>query len=723
MLSRWIFSGMLAAASLAAAASLGVPDLPAHASQRPLPPAGLSNPSDSLPALDSIVAGFSMQPRDSFDLAALRANGADTTAIKPAPGIPSAWTLAYPLGQHLPARIDTLLYNYQRMAIPSMQYDAVATTGNLGSESLPMIFSQRPRTSNFFFDRGLATWTPSLHSQKFYNVYTPMTLLSYDFAGNRQNHTDRLTAQFGGNVNRNIGVAAFVDYLYSKGCYENQATKDIAYGANAFYTGHRYEMQVLFNAFNFLNKENGGITDDLYITDPAALQGGVDKIEPKSIPTRLTAAHTRLTGSRFFTTQAFKVGFWREEAVNDTLTREVYVPVTKFIYSLDYQTRHHMFKNTSPSEARDFWDATYFNPDETYDNARYWHLANTLGIEMMEGFQKWAKFGLSAYATYQYARYKAETLTPLPDESAGDSNEDADNGLTPLPAGSHPLLEHTRNLLWIGARLQKQQGSILHYAADARFGMVGDVAGDVEINGSLSTQFPLLGDTVSISADARFANREPDQLLKRFVSNHFIWDNRFGKSREFHAGASLRIPWTRTTLSATVDNIQNLVYFDSSSLPVQHGGNVQIVSASLDQELHFGIWNWNNRLTWQLTSDKDVVPLPALTLYSNMYLAFRAFRVLDLQIGVDCDYFTRYRGMMYQPATMAFHVQNPEEAISVGNYPFANAYITAKLYKVRFFVLWSHFNQGWFSSDYFSMPHYPLNPRRLQFGLSIDFAD
>ncbi|MDE6329156.1 MAG: putative porin, partial [Muribaculaceae bacterium] len=42
---------------------------------------------------------------------------------------------------------------------------------------------------------------------------------------------------------------------------------------------------------------------------------------------------------------------------------------------------------------------------------------------------------------------------------------------------------------------------------------------------------------------------------------------------------------------------------------------------------------------------------------------------------------------------------------------------------VRFYVLWSHVNQGWFSKDYFSVPYYPLNPRCLQFGLSIDFAN
>lgn len=629
----------------------------------------------------------------------------------------TAWTLAYPLGQHVESTIDTALYNYQRIAIPSMYSDAMATTGNLGTQALNMIYFNRPAPSPFFFDLPLAIWTPSLLTQKFYNVYTPMTLLAYNFGGNRNNHTDRLSAQFAGNVNRKIGVAAFIDYLYSKGCYANQSSKDFLYGGNVYYTGNRYEMQVLFNAFNFLNKENGGITDDLYITDPAVLQGGDDHVESNSIPVNLSRASSRLTGSRFFTTQAYKVGFWEEEEVNDTLTREIYVPVTKFIYSLDYETRHHGFEDKSTAD-NDFFANTYITLTGTNDNTRYWHLANSLGIELMEGFRKWAKFGLSAYATYQIRKYTQAT--------AGDTYQGVDPDtdlLTPIPSGVAPLPTVTQNLLWIGGRLEKTRGSVIRYDADAKFGILGEAAGEVDVKGRIETNFKLFDDTVRLEAHGAFANLTPSWLLKQYASNHFMWQNDFGKTRKFNVGGELLIPWTNTTFSANFESVQNMVYFNSQALPQQFGGTVSVFAARLHQELHFGIWNWNNTVTYQASSNNDILPLPALSIYSNMYLAFTAFRVLTLQIGVDCDWFTRYRGLMYQPATTVFHVQDPEDAISVGNYPLMNAYITAKLYKVRFFILWSHFNQGFFSKNYFSMPHYPIDPRRLQFGLSIDFAD
>ena len=632
----------------------------------------------------------------------------------------TAWTLAFPLGQHVEAEIDTALYNYQRIAIPAMYSDAMATTGNLGTEALNMMYFQRPAPSPFFFDRSLAIWLPNADAQKFYNVYTPMTLLAYNFGGNRDTHTDRLSAQFAGNVNRRIGVAAFIDYLYSKGCYEDQASKDISYGADVYYTGHRYEMQVLFNAFNFLNKENGGIADDLYITDPAVIQGGDDHVETKSIPTRLTNAFTRMTGSRLFTTQAFKVGFWKEEVVNDTLTRDIYVPVTKFIYSLDYQTRRHRFWNTNAASETEFFRDTYFNLGGTNDNTYYWHVANSIGIELMEGFQKWAKFGLSAYATYQIRRYSQVTAMDNYQGVEGDTDL-----LTPLPPGLDIAPKTTQSLLWVGGRLEKTQGSLIRYSADAKFGLVGEAAGEIDINGRIETNFKLLGDTVKLEAHGAFSNLAPSWLLKEYISNHFVWQNNFGKIRKFSVGGQLLVPWSNTTLSANFESVQNLVYFNQYGLPAQNGGTVGIFAARIHQELHFGIWNWNNTVTYQASTNQDVLPLPALSIYSNMYLGFRLFKVLTLQVGVDCDYFTRYRGMMYQPATASFHVQSTDnrEYLDVGNYPLMNAYVTAKLYKVRFFILWSHVNQGWFSKNYFSMPHYPIDPRRLQFGLSIDFAN
>ena len=594
-----------------------------------------------------------------------------------------------------------------------MVTDAYATTGNLGAEGQTQIFFERNPHSDFFFNDALKAWMPSIETTKFYNVYIPMTLLSYNFGGNKKSNQDRLRAIFAGNVNRRIGVGANLDYLYSKGSYESQAAKDFNFGFTTYYNGDRYQVQAFYNHYNMLNKENGGITNDLYILDPAELQGGVSKIDPKNIPTRLSAAHTKVWGQELYINQAFNLGFWKEEAVNDTLTREVYVPVTKFLWTFDYQNARHKFSNTNATQAQNFWQNFYLNAQETNDKTSYWKMQNTLGVQLIEGFQKWAKFGLSAYASYEIRKYTQMTdsvtmLSPLPD------------GLTPLPQGVTVDPNGTQNLLWVGGRITKQQGSILTYNADAKFGLIGDVIGDIDISGDIATRFKLFGDTVSIKANVHFRNTAQPYLIQHYISNNFAWDNDFGKTRSFKVGGELTIPWTRTIISAGFENIQNHVYFDKNGLPAQEKDNIQVFSATLLQRIKFGIWNWDNSITYQTSSKSEVIPIPTLAIYSNMYLFFKAFKDLYVQFGVDCNYYTRYYAPVYQPATMTFHIQ---DEMKIGNYPFMNVYLTCKLKKTRFFVMFSHVNQGWFSKEYFSMPHYPLNPRRLQFGISVDFAN
>ena len=168
-----------------------------------------------------------------------------------------------------------------------------------------------------------------------------------------------------------------------------------------------------------------------------------------------------------------------------------------------------------------------------------------------------------------------------------------------------------------------------------------------------------------------------------------------------------------------MENVQNLIYFNSAGLPAQHGGSVQVFSATLRQNFKFRAFHWDNILTYQTSSEGSVIPLPKLAVYSNMYVIFR-IATLHVQLGVNCDYFTKYKGISYQPATMGFYNAN---SYDVGDYPLVSAYINMKLSKCRFYLMMSHLNQGMTGTMYFSMPHYPMNPRRFQLGLSVDFAN
>lgn len=626
-----------------------------------------------------------------------------------------AWTITDPLGQRYESTIDTLQLNYHRQAVPSLVSKAYATTGNLGAEGQNQLFFERPAASQFFFEDALSAWLPSINTQKYYNTRIPMTLLSYNTGGSKNNVQDRLKAEFSGNVNKALQIGAALDYLYSKGFYNNQATKDFTWRVFGSYIGDRYELQTFFNNYNFLNKENGGIADDRYITDPAQVQGGTTSVDYKTIPVNLTNAHSQIWGHEFYMNHRYKVGYYHtvRDSVTDSIVSKTYIPVTSFIWTMDYRTNKHMFLNTAATEDTIFFNNTFLKLGGTDDQTKFWKLTNTFGISLLEGFHKYAKFGLAAYATYEIRKYTQAVDTI-------DAASAATGKLTTKPDVSIPHI-YTDNVAWVGGQLTKQHGSILTYNATAQFGVVGSVAGDVSVSGEVSTKFHIRKDSVRITGYGHFKNEEAPYLMKNYISNHYIWQNDFGKVRRFRVGGVLDVPFVGASVNIGVENIQNYIYFGNDGYPVQTGDNLQVFSATLNHKFKAGPFNWHNSLTYQTSSDDKVLPLPKFSLYTNLFFKFAIARVLLVNIGVDGSYYTKYYAPNYNPATMTFINQRE---LQCGNFPYLNAYADFKLKKTRFYLMMANVSDGMFGKkNYFAMPHYPLNARRFMLGVSIDFKD
>lgn len=620
-----------------------------------------------------------------------------------------AWTTTAPLGDMSVATIDTSQINYAQRFVPSMIYDATATTGNFGGDALNMIWMRRHPRQDFYFINPLTHWIPSLESFTFYNTRIPMTLLSYNFGGGSDNGQDRLHGIFSGNVNKEIQIGAYVDYLYSKGAYENQAVKDFTYGFSGSYMGDRYKMQASFFHYNLLNKDNGGISDDLYITDPALVQGGQTSVNPKSIPVNLNNAHTRVKGLDFFINNRYSLGYHRTERNDsDTIVRKYFVPVTDLILSFQLKTGNHLFTNTpSTADNPDFWSKTYYDSNGSSDNTTYTNVAVTGGIGLIEGFHKWVKAGLTGFVTYEYSGYG------LPVYENITANAD------PLPENTPKTDKITTNKLFIGAQLKSSKFKYFSYDVTGRIGLIG-APGEFDVDGKINASIPLWSDSLGITGYALLKNQEPSPLMEQYRSNHFIWNNTFSNTQSFRFGGILSFPKSGTSINVGTETVTNYVYFDRNALPAQNSGGVQVFWAALNQKIALGPFHWDNTVTYQATSNEDVIPLPVLSIYSNLYFVFRIAKVLGVQMGVDCDYYTRYRAPGYRPSIMAFYNQHE---MLIGNYPLMNVYINMRLSKVRFYVMMSHVNQGLTGTNYFSMPHYPLNPRRFQLGLSVDFAN
>ena len=155
-------------------------------------------------------------------------------------------------------------------------------------------------------------------------------------------------------------------------------------------------------------------------------------------------------------------------------------------------------------------------------------------------------------------------------------------------------------------------------------------------------------------------------------------------------------------------------------VPLQHTGNITLLTLQLDQNFRFGPMFWENNVTYQKSSNQNVLPVPELNLYTNLYLRFKIAKVLKVDLGADMRYFTKYFAPDYSPALGQFTIQdNGEQNVKTGSYPIVNVYANMHLKQTRFFIMMSHVNAT--DGNAFLTPHYPINKRVLRFGLSWNF--
>lgn len=397
--------------------------------------------------------------------------------------------------------------------------------------------------------------------------------------------------------------------------------------------------------------------------------------------------------------------------------KKEFVPVTSFIHTIqfdNYRRIYQAYNTPSNYYANNYNVQEYLSGDSIYDKTRYYSLKNTFALSLLEGFNKWAKAGLKAFITSDLRHFT------LPNATGIDSYN-----------------EHN---LSIGAQLSKTQGKLLHYDAIAETWLTGSDVGQMKLDVNADLNFKLFGDTLTLSANGFLYRLNPTFYYRHFHSRHAWWDNdNLSKIIHSRIQGILNYQKTRTTLRVEIDEIKNYTYFASSYNTIndnrvnhaivvkQSNGLIHLLTASISQDFTFGPINWENMITYQNSSNKTVLPVPALNIYSNLYLRFKIAHVLRCDFGADVRYFTKYYAPDYVPILGQYAIQTntdtngSDNRIEIGNYPVANVYANFHLKHTRFFIMLSHFNAGTGRKNYFFTPHYPLNQSILRFGLSWNF--
>ena len=399
--------------------------------------------------------------------------------------------------------------------------------------------------------------------------------------------------------------------------------------------------------------------------------------------------------------------------------KQEFVPVTSFIHTAELSHSNHTYlAYASPDN---YYANTFFNltpegkyaNDSIYDQTKYLGVRNTLAISLLEGFNKYAAAGLKAFASHDLRRFD------MADYSEGNDTS--------------YMRRWTEHSVSIGGQLAKTQGSLLHYNLTAETWIAGEDAGQLKVDAAADLNFRLLGDTLRLDAKASLHRMNPLFLQRRFHSKHLWWDNDFDKETRSHLEGRLTLGRTATTLRVAFDEIENYTYLGMEYALTDDGrtgltanfrqasSSLTVLMAQLDQRLHLGPLHWDNIVTFQ-TSDTDVLPLPKLNVFTNLYLQFMVARVLRVEMGASGTWFTKYEAPDFLPHLNQFAVQqNKDSRVELGNFPYVDVYANLHLKHARFFVMMTNVLGKNFDRMSFLTPHYPLNRSVLHLGISWNF--
>lgn len=609
------------------------------------------------------------------------------------------WKIHERTGERYDATADTLLYNYQHTTIPDGHSIAMGHLGNLGSPTISKLFFDRGESSHFFFYDAYYPYNKDVDKQLFFNTRVPYSRINYQRAGGNIDKEERLETRFTMNFNRHLNVGFDLDFINAKGFYASQAAKQNNFSVYANYLSDRIEVHGYASQTSATNFENGGISDSTFITNPESIE---QSFTSRDIPTYFTKTWNRMKTNQYYLSARYNLGY-NEPSLTPDEEKE-FVPVASIILTSRYKEQYRRFLSydtarvTLPNgdevgKIDTLYNNNYYK-SAVDDSTRFSTLKNTLALSMREGFRDWVKFGLTVFVEHETRNF---------------------NLLDTIGDGRY---EHKEQSTTIGGILSKQQGKYLRFNAEADLGVLGENLGEFRINGNVQTTFNIAGKQANLMGEAYIKNLKPKFLEQQYHSKYFWWNNDFDDTRRVYIGGKLFIPFTNTTLSVGVENIQNLVYFDDNKLPFQESDNIQVVSARIDQNFKVGIFNWNNSVVYQTSSNEDAIPLPTLSAYSNLFLKTKIVDELTLQLGVDAHYHTEYYAPGYEPALLQFYNQREKK---VGNYPIMTGYANMHLKQMRFFVMMYNIGDLIIGKpNYFSLPNYPVNPMLFKLGVSVN---
>lgn len=557
-----------------------------------------------------------------------------------------------------------------------------------------------PYESNILIERnGTEEFYPLTYLRSFlfmpedlihFNTTTPYTRLKYFTGGGKGKAENMIDAWHAQNINPFWNAGFRYHLISSDGRYANQKSKISNFSFFSSYERNRIVASFMFGQHKGDIRENGGIQDRTYVTDSTEKAENIQTwLGQDEVYNTFRIINFNLQGQ-------YNIGK-AKQVIHDKDTTEVYP--AKAVLNIKTQNNRHKFEEESINFG--FHRHTYIDSTKTSDHYK----SKMIDIS--------AKFIVNEHPKYKY----------LPGIYAGlDFKKDRYEQRINTDTTSHNSGYGSKNYMgtYITAGIFNiDTNAMLNYDIAGRIGILGYYAGNFKVDGFISQA---LNKNNLLRADAKIELQSVNPFLDLYIGNHNIWDNDFKAVKTINLEGRYINKRLRTELGVGFTNIFSHVYFDSTIMPQQTGKALVILSAWAKEVFRAGHFYFDQSVYFQKSTQKDILSLPAITVYSHNYYQNYLFKnALQLQIGFDLYYNTEFYADNYAPAIMQFYNQREYK---IGNYPKADVFLNLKIKRAHIFVKYEHVNfhikqHG----NFFSAADYPINPAMLKFGIQWDFFD
>ena len=585
--------------------------------------------------------------------------------------------------------------NYNFFDLPALKDDADAIYLGVPGSALQRTnyFRRETLKEASFFDTYLTyTYTPA--TLPMYNVKSPFTQLSYwgnPFSSKQKEESsiDLLSTQ---NITPSLNLTLMYRQFGGTGDLEGGKTNTRTSEIGLDYIGKKYEMNAAYLATRVKNSENGGVSDTYWVTDTL--------IDNKAVPINLQKASNLLKRRTIFITQSLSIpmNFFRKDADSLALGQGTAAYIG---HSLEFSKYSKVYTDAialTDATGRSFY-FDQFNIHETasFDSVSVRNIDNRFFLTL-QPFSNDALLskvtGGIGYQILSYYGFQPESYV------TGNKNKTYHN--TYLYGDARGMLK-----------------KYINWDAFGRIYTSGYYLGDLEIAANLALSVYPIQQGIHLKLHGETTLQEPGFYEQNLFFNHHQWNNEFVKTSRTKFEASLEIPYTQTKLSAGYALINNLIYYDETSTVRQFTKPVQTIAVALEQNLRLWAFHFDHKAVYQITSNDEVLPLPQLSVNARYYVQFPIVRnVLEVQIGANAIFYTKYYLQSYSPDLGVFYNQRTYEW---GGNPYVDFFVNAQWKTASIFVKYTDGLDGWPRREYFCSTNYIRPGKAFKFGIAWPF--